>query len=226
MLAMLIRTVVLYIFLILAVRIMGKRQIGQMQPMDLVITIMISEIITNPIEDPDLPLFYSMVAVILLVAFEIVISVISMKNKFMRSKLQGNSTVIIRNGALDQKKIKNLRYNLDEVMLGLRQKDVFDLQDVLYAIVENDGSISVMLKPEKMPATVSDMKLTPENRTFPSIVITDGKVIKSNFKECGMTSNALDKILDKKKLYLKNVILMTADSAGNVNIIEKEDDLK
>ena len=219
MLTVLIRTTILYIFLISAVRIMGKRQIGQLQPVDLVITLMISEIVIHPIENPDLPLVNSIVGVLLLIAFEIIISVVSLKSIKFRSKLQGNSIVIIRNGVLDQKQIKRLRYNMDDVLESLRAKDVFDIGDVMFAVAETDGTISVLLKPEKRAVTVSDMNLEPEQSSMPLPVVSDGRIIKANFKDSGMNMADIRKILSKKKLGVKEVMLMTADDTGKTNII-------
>ena len=128
-----LRIFILYVLATAAVRIMGKRQIGELQPSELVITILLSEIAAIPMQDTDIPLLNSVVAVLLLVAFEIISSVISMKSRGARRLLEGNAVTVIRDGKIDQKEIKRLRYTVDDLLTALRQKDVFDISTVGYA---------------------------------------------------------------------------------------------
>ena len=123
-----IRILFLYILANAAVRIMGKRQIGELQPTELVITILLSEIAAIPMQDTDIPILNSVVAVMLLVAFEIISSVIAMKNNKARRFLEGNSVMVIRNGIVDQRQIKRLRYTIEDLMTALRQKDVLSMR--------------------------------------------------------------------------------------------------
>lgn len=224
MLTTMMRTLILYVLLIIIMRIMGKRQIGQLQPGELVITILISEIAAIPMQDNDIPMINSVIAVLLLAAFEIIISAVSMKSIRFRSILQGNSIVIIKNGKLDQKQLRRLRYTVDDLLEALRQKDVFNISDVQYAVAETDGTLSVLLKPEKRGVTMSAAKLKAENSGLQCIVISDGKIIETELKNCGMTTEKLKMLLDQKGLDPKKILLMSSDINGNVNIIEKEQD--
>ena len=147
----LIRTSVLYIFVIAIMRLMGKRQIGELQPTELVVTLLLSEIIAIPMQDNDISLVSTIVPVLVLVGFEILISVIGLKSVKIRSLMQGNSIIIIRDGKLDLEKIKELRFTIDDILEALRQKDIFDISKVQYAVVETNGTISVMLKPQFEP---------------------------------------------------------------------------
>lgn len=224
MLITIIRTLILYVLLLIIVRIMGKRQIGQLQPVELVITILISEVAAIPMQDNGIPMINSVISVLLLVAFEIIISVISMKNVRFRSLLQGNSIVIIKDGVLQQNQLKRLRYTVDDLLEALRGKDVFDISDVQYAIVETDGTLNILLKPEKRGVTVEDVKLDGNNSGLQFVIICDGRIIESDMKNCGMTKEKLAVFLKKKGLNQENILLMSSDVNGNMNIIRKDED--
>lgn len=211
--------------LIFIMRIMGKRQIGQLQPGELVITILISEIAAIPMQDNDIPMVNSIISVFLLAAFEIITSAVSMKSIKIRSLLQGNSLIVIRNGVLDQKQIKRLRYTVDDILEALRQKDVFDIDDVQYAIAETDGSLSVMLKPEKRPVSMQDADIKAPPAGLPCVLISDGRIIRSEFKDCGMTEDKLRALIKEKNIDPSQILLMTIDKTGKTNIIKREKSL-
>lgn len=217
----LIRTVILYLLVILTVRAMGKRQIGELQPTELVITILLSEIVAIPMQDNDLPLINTIIPVLVLVAFEILISVISLKSVKFRSLMQGNSLLIIRNGVLDQKQIKRLRYTVDDILEALRQKDIFDISKVQYAVVETNGELTVMLKPEYEAVTRQDLGIKAEDSGIPCVVIADGKIIQSDFKDCGMSMEKLETVMRKNKITAEDTLLMTIDKSGNKTVIER-----
>lgn len=219
------RTCILLIVIVIAIRIMGKRQIGQLQPAELVVTILLSEIAATPMQDNDIPMTNTIIAILVLVALEILMSAISMKSVRMRSLLQGNSLVLIREGKIDQKQMKRLRYTPDDLIEALRQKDVFDINDVQYAIAETDGSISVLLKPEKRPVSVEDMGVKKSNKNLFCVTVMDGTVIRSDYADCNMDDKKLKKIIDKAGVDIEDIYLMMVDKNGNVNLIEKENNL-
>ena len=144
-----IRTVILYLLVIAAVRLMGKRQIGQMQPTELVVTILLSEIAAVPMQDTETPLLNSVIAVLLLAAFEIIQSAVSLKSRKFRRLFDGSPAVIVSNGEADIKKMRKLRLTADDLSSALRQKDIFDINEVLFAVVETNGTLSVCKKPEQ-----------------------------------------------------------------------------
>jgi uncharacterized membrane protein YcaP (DUF421 family) len=201
---------------------MGKRQIGELQPTELVITLLLSEIIAIPMQDNDIPLISTFIPALVLVGFEIITSLISLKSVRFRSLIQGHSIIIIDDGKLNYNKIKELRFSIDDILEALRQKDVFDISKVQYAIVETNGSISVMLKPENEPVCVKDLYLPCDDNGLPCIVILDGKVIKEDFRACHMTDKKLEKILKNDKIDVKNTLLMTIDKQGNKVVLKKE----
>lgn len=203
-------------------RILGKRQIGQLQPGEFVITMLISEIACMPLQETSMPLIYGIVPILILAMFEIISSLAAMKFIRLRSVLQGHSIIVIKNGRLEREQLRRLRYTLDDLMEALRQKDVFDISDVQYAIVETDGSLSVLLKPEKRPASVSDVNAEPETTGLPRVLISDGRIIDAQIKKSVKTKKDVEKILRKNKISSKDVLLLTADDNGNINIIKKD----
>ena len=218
----LIRTSVLYIFVIAIMRLMGKRQIGELQPTELVVTLLLSEIIAIPMQDNDISLVSAIVPVLVLVGFEILISVISLKSVKIRSLMQGNSIIIIHDGKLDLKKIKELRFTIDDILEALRQKDIFDISKVQYAVVETNGTISVMLKPQFEPVTREDLSIKTIDSGIPCAVIVDGRIIKTDFDSCNMTMEKLKKIIKKDKINVDKTLLMTIDKKGNKTVIGKD----
>lgn len=222
MLTTIIRTFILYTLLTIMIRLMGKRQIGQLQPGELVITIMISEIAVTPIQDIDIPILPTIIALLLLVTFEMIMSFISLKSVEFRTAIQGSSLIIIRNGILDQSQIKRLRFTVDDIMEALRKKNIFRIEQVQYAIAETDGTLSVLLKPEYRTITAQDMNKNILDDGMPCVVISDGKIIESDFKECGMDNDKLNIILRKINKSPKDIMVMTIDKQGNTNVIDKE----
>lgn len=218
----LIRTVILYVLAIASVRIMGKRQIGELQPSDLVITLLISQIISIPIQDTDIPLVNTLIPIFLLVGFEILTSVFNMKSIKFRTFMQGNPIIIINDGVLNQKLLKQLRFTVDDLLEALRQKDVFDIAQVQYAIVETNGQVSVLLKPDYDTVTRQDLELKPEPQGYKCPVVMDGKIIEQDFAICNMNAGKVQNIANKEKMKIQDIMLMTVDAAGNHTIIRKE----
>lgn len=214
------RTILLYFLVLLTLRVLGKRQVGQLQPADLVFTILLSEILVIPMQDKNIPLLNTFIPVLVLIGLEILMSWFSLKNLKVRTMLQGNSLLVIRNGVVDEAQLRALRFTMDDILEELRKKDIFDISTVQYAFVETDGALSVMLKPEFEPATAQDVKAVKE-QALPCVVISDGKIIEKNFKDCGITPKTFESILKKKKINPEEILLMTLDSLGNENIIRK-----
>lgn len=218
----LIRTVILYVLAIASIRVMGKRQIGELQPSELVITLLISQIISIPIQDTDIPLVNTLIPIFLLVGFEILSSVLNMKSIKFRTFMQGNPIIIINDGVLNQKLLKDLRFTVDDLLEALRQKDVFDIAQVQYAIVETNGQISVLLKPDHDTITRQDLNLEPEPQGYKCPVVIDGKIIEQDFAICNMNMGKVQSIAKNEKMQIKDIMLMTVDATGNHTIIRKD----
>lgn len=222
MLVTLIRSFIVYVLLIFSVRMMGKRQIGELQPTDLVVTILISEIAAIPIEDTSAPLLNSITSILLLVSLEIFISYISMKSTRFRKVIQGSSMMIIENGKIKQDALKQMRLTIDDLTVGLRQKDIFDLTEVSYAYVETNGSISAEVFPEKKTVSAEQLSVPTENSGIPVVVVSDGRIISENFEYCFLDHDTLKRILSEKNLNQQDILIMTADRENICSIIIKE----
>lgn len=217
-----IRTLILYFIVICVVRLMGKRQIGELQPSELVITLLLSEIIAMPMENNDIPLISTVIPVMLLVTLEIITSAISMKSLKIRFLIQGHPIIIIRDGELQQNEMKKLRLTIDDVLESLRQKDIFDISLVAYGILETNGKMSVMLKPEYETVTNKNAGITVPDSGIPCVVITDGQIERSAFEDCNMTDEKLKKIIKKQNIDVGSTLLMTVDKSGNTVVIGRD----
>lgn len=218
----LIRGLIIYVIVIASVRLMGKRQIGELQPGELVVTMLLSEVASMALQGDNLPLYSSISLIFLFVALEILSSVLSLKFKKYRNMLQGKSVLVIEDGVISEKNLKLIRYSVDDLIENLRLNNVFDISQVQYAYIETNGSVSVLLKPEYRTVTPKDLKLKCENEPLPCLVISDGDIVREEFSVCGMSEEKLHKILMSKGTTRKNILLMTADKSGRFFIIEKD----
>ena len=166
----LVRATVLYAVVIFLIRVMGKRQIGELQPAEFVVTMLVSEIASIPMQDNTIPILNSISALFVLVAYEVITSAVSLKSYKFRAFMQGHPIIVIRDGVIDIKALKKMRMSVNDLMGALRQKDVFEISQVSYAIFETNGQISVLLKPENMNATAGDLNLRPQDEGMPFAV--------------------------------------------------------
>lgn len=210
MLPILIRGIIIYVVVIVSVRLMGKRQIGELQPAELVITILLSDIASMPLQNSNTPLLQSVAAIFLLIALEIITSCLALKFRPFRTLLQGHSVMIVKDGKIVQEEMKKIRYSVDDVVEALRLKDVFDIQNVNFAYVETNGSLSVLLKDEEN-----------EPQQLPCLVVSDGKIIEREFSVCDLTKEKLLLFLKSKSIEPKDILLMTYTKGGKANIVLK-----
>ncbi len=222
MLVCFLRVWILYPLVIFAVRLMGKRQIGELQPTELVVTILISNLATLPLENQDLPLLTGIVPVLTVVCFEVMLSWGSLRWKGLRRLLSGSPQIIIRDGKLDQQAMRRLRFSLDDLMAALRAKDVFDLTQVQFAIVETDGSVSVYPKADCQPVVCSDLGLAGASSNPPEVLIADGSISREGMASAGLCSEQLDAMLAKEQLSASEIFLLTVDAQGLHCCIRKE----
>lgn len=217
-----IRTLILYIIVTIAVRLMGKRQIGDMQPNELVVTLLISEIAAIPLQDTTQPVVNGIVAVFMLVIIEIVMSVLTMKFFKLRQILSGKSIIIIKNGAIDQNAMRQVRLTVIDLIELLRAQNVFDISTVAFAVLEVNGNLSVLLKNAEQPVTAKQMNIKTQGDALPMPVISDGKFINETLDVVNTDKNRITKILKSKNTSVKDIFLMTIDSKGNYTISKKE----
>ncbi|MBQ4267576.1 MAG: DUF421 domain-containing protein [Clostridia bacterium] len=223
MINLVLRCTIIYFVVIIMVRLMGKRQIGELQPSELVITILISDVASMPLQNMEMPLISTVTSLLVLVMFEVLLSIISIKSRRVRKLLQGNSVMIIKDGKLIESRLKLIRYSVDDLMEALRLKDVFDISQVQYAYIETNGAISVELKPLYRTITPEDLSIVTERASIPCLVICDGEIVDNEFDVCNMTKEKLQKILDEKELAAREILLMTIDSTGRSYIKLKEE---
>ncbi|MEE1076533.1 MAG: DUF421 domain-containing protein [Acutalibacteraceae bacterium] len=217
-----IRTLILYLIVLVMIRVMGKRQISELQTSELVVTLLISNIAVIPMQDTSLPLLSGVVPILLLVGCEIILSWLMLKNSNFRALVCGKPQIIISNGNLNQKKMKLLRISTEDLMEQLRQAGVFAISDVKYAILETNGKLSVLKKPEKETVTAQQMNIKNFDDEFEIVVISDGEIAEGSMNVCGVTKSWINKILKKNGIDVKDVFIMTANSEHSYNIIKKE----
>ncbi|MBR5520816.1 MAG: DUF421 domain-containing protein [Oscillospiraceae bacterium] len=215
MISVILRTTVMFILVMFSLRMMGKKNLGEFQPSDLVSTMLISNLTSIVIEAPELPVLYSIVPIILIMSYEVFTSVAVRKSENIARISQGKSMVLVNNGIIDQKVMSDLRFTVKDVLEAMRSKDIFYLEEVKIAIVETTGAVNIYPDPNAQ----SNIK----KATIPPFdVISDGKLKTENLKITGITEEKISKILTKEKTELSNVLLMLADGDGQYNITLKD----
>ncbi|MFA7636800.1 MAG: DUF421 domain-containing protein [Monoglobales bacterium] len=223
MLVSCIRTVILYVILIITVRIMGKKQVGELEPAELVVVFLLSELASIPMQDMNLPLMSSVIPIATLISLEILLSALILKSRFLRKVLQGTPSILINKGELVEREMRRQRYNIDELMEQIRREGYSDIREVEYAILENSGKISVIPSARGKALTAPDMNIEGKPGALPFIVIADGKVAKTGLKLSGITQDELMKILKKKGIDRPSeVFIATMDSMGEFHFQKKE----
>lgn len=218
----LIRAVLLYIVIALCLRLMGKRQLGELQPSELVVTILISNIAAIPVEDSSVPMIMGVVPIVTLVCLDVIVSGIMLKSSKMRKLIIGSPRIIISEGKILQNEMKRLRYTVDDLMESMRNEQIFDVSQIHYAIVETTGKINFLLKKDYQPAEKQDVGVGGSTENPPSVIIRDGIRDNEQMRLLGLGEMWLTKTLREKNLSEKGVFLMTADKNGKFSIIEKE----
>lgn len=224
MYASIVRTVMLYLLIIAGLRIMGKRQIGELQPSELVVTILISNIATLPIEDVNVPLLGSVVPILTIVCFEVFLSGLTMYSKKARRLFCGSPKMVIRDGKIMQQTLWDLRFSVDDLTEQLRTAGYFDINEVQFAVVETTGNLSVYPKFTARPATAGDLGLSKEAYISapPVVLINNGHPVAEAYQYCGITHAWLDEVLKKERLRPQDIYLMTCDRNLSYQIVRKE----
>lgn len=218
----LIRTFVLYSVIILAIRLMGKRQISELQTSELVVTLLISDIASIPMQNADIPIFSGLIPIAVLVSSEIFISTIMLKSSKFRKFICGKPAILINDGKIDQKKMKDLRMTIDDLEEQLRQLDVESIDDIAYAIVETNGKLSVLKKPDKQQPDNSSFNIQTVDKGMETVLIKDGELSEFSLNFYNLTKDWVYNILKEKKLELKDIFIMTVNKNKDYNIIKKE----
>ena len=217
-----IRTIVLYLILIAVIRLMGKRQIGQMEPSEFVVTMLVANLASIPMQDGGIPLFSGIIPILTVLGIELVLSALSLRSIPLRKLLCGKPVILIENGNILQQNLRKTRITLDELTGPLRQKDVLDLRSVQYAILETNGNLSVFPYPKEKPASAADAGIATKKQSFPITIISDGKLLPENLQKAKKDSHWVQRILQEKGAQIAETWLLTVDGADRVLFYRKE----
>ena len=216
------RTIVLYLVLILCVRLMGKRQIGEMEPTEFVVTLLLANLAAIPMQDGAIPLYSGLVPILTVLGSELVLSGLIMSSVVLRKLLCGKPVILIDNGKLVQENLRRTRVTLDELTGHLREKDVLDIRTVQYAILETDGNLSVFPYPKDRPASAKDAGIHPKQQFLPVTIIEDGYLSRDNLKRAGKDEKWLERVLKDNCAAAQDTLLLTVDAADKVVWLGKE----
>ncbi len=219
----LLRTLILYCAVIAAVRLMGKRQIGELDPSELVVTILVSDLAAVPMQDLGIPMVAGLIPIATLIVLEILLSFLALKSRSFRRLINGQPAIIIRGGQLDIKKLRQMRLTTDEVIETLRKQNVSSVSDVKYGVIEPDGSLSVVLKQPQQQVTAEMLGLTPKDTGLPLVVVSDGKLVSRSLQLLHLDPRDIENRLKNQSIALSDVFLMTLDDCGNTFLQRKED---
>ena len=217
MLTIVIRAIIIYLVVLFLYRLMGKRQLGQMQPFELVLTLIIADLATIPMADVSMPVLHGIIPLLTLVVLHFVLTFFSKISGKFSAFLSGKPVIVINPDGIDYKAIKNLNISVDDIFEALRGCGYFKIEQVQYAIMETNGKMSVLPKSEFAPATAGDLKLKVSPAAIPINIINEGKIVKENLKVARLDETKIQNILKKAKVKnVKEVLLLTIDKAGAV----------
>lgn len=217
-----VRTIILYILIIAGVRLMGKRQVGELEPSELVLSLLIADLAAVPMQDFGIPLLTGIIPILTLLSMTMILSVLTMKSVGFRALMCGKPSVVVRDGQLDQREMHRNRFTVDELFEELRIKGYTDLSQIRYAILETNGQLSVLPYANQKPPTLEQLSLGAEEGGLPRILISDGRVLEDNLKHLGYDQSWLYKQLERHHcVALEQVFLMTIDELGRVYFAAK-----
>ena len=221
MIACAVRTTVIYLVLIAAVRFMGKRQIGQLEASEFVVTMLAANLAALPIEDPEFSMAKGICAIVVLLILERLLSAASMSSIRFRKLLCGKPVILIENGKILRENLRRTRVHLDELTEHLRQKDVLDIGAVQYAILETNGSLSVFPYPAERPASAREAGIRAREQHLPVTIVSDGKLQKENLAVAGKDRAWVDKVLKQRGAAIGDTLLLTVDQADKIVFYSK-----
>jgi len=225
MLVTFVRAIFLYIVVLIVMRLMGKREIGQLQPFELAISIMIADLAATPMAESGIPITNGIMPILGLLVMHLIISMVNIKSRRAREIICGKPSLLIFRGKIDQKVLKRERFTINELEERLRDNNIFNIGDVEYAILETSGQVTVIPKPNKRPATPEDFNIEPKYEGIPYDLVVDGKVEYENLKKIGKNYTWLQKQTEKFGIKPEEALIVTIDGDNNFycQAIEKEE---
>ena len=217
-----LRTVVLYLVLIGVIRLMGKRQIGQMAPSEFVVTMLVANLAAIPLEEVQIPLHSGLVPILTVLGLEMALAFLSLRSHGVRKLLCGKPVILIDNGKILQENLRKTRVTLDELTGHLREKDVLDIGVVQFAILETNGNLSVFPYPKERPASAKDAGVQAGKQFLPVTVISDGRLLPENLQIAGKKPEWVQRVLAEKKATVESTWLLTVDAGDRIRFYPKE----
>ena len=222
MLLIFIRAILLYVLVLIVMRLMGKREIGQLQPFELAISIMIADLAATPMSEPGTPISYGVIPILSLLVMHLLISTINIKSIKIREILCGNPSILIYWGKIDEQVLKKENFTINELQERLRGNNIFNLGDVEYAILETNGQISVITKPEKKVVSLEDLNIKAEYSGIPYDLVIDGKILYKNLNKISKTKEWLEKEVGKFNMKPEEALIVTFDANNKIFCQKKE----
>ena len=222
MITIFVRGVLLYLLLIAGIRFLGKRQLGQLEPSEVAVTMLIADLASIPMQDENIPILSGLIPIAAVLSTELLLSFLSMRSIRLRKLLCGKPVILMENGRFLQENMRKNRVTLDELISQLREKDVIDPSTVQYAILETGGNLSVFLLPGNRPATAAEAGITPQKEYLPVTIISDGRLLEDNLRLAGKDKRWLQKTLSQHKATQESTFLLTVDQTNTVQFYKKE----
>lgn len=223
MFVVLIRTIVLYLLIIVGIRLLGKRQVGELEPSELVLALIIADLASVPMQDNGIPLLSGVIPIVTLLAVATILSVLTVRSLRFRALLCGRPSIVVENGVIQERELRKNRLTIDELMEELRGQGYADFKSVKFAVLETNGRLSVLPYAAQRPVTAAQMGLNPDEPGLPVILVSDGRLLSHNLKGRGYESVWLKKQLENHGLSdPQQVFLLTVDEAGNTYCVPKE----
>lgn len=216
------RSILIYIFVLIVMRLMGKREIGQLQPFELAIAIMIADLASIPMTDSGIPITNGIISILGLLLMHLVISFLNVKSIKARKIICGKPTILIYRGKIDEKALKKERFTINELEERLRGNNVYNLGDVEYAILETSGQVTVIQKPEKRNTIPEDFNIIPDYEGIPYDLVVDGKIMEKNLQAIGKNYQWLKKQVEKFNMKPEEALIVTYDAKGQIFCQKKE----
>lgn len=218
-----VRTIILYLVLICVIRLMGKRQIGQMEPSEFVVTMLVANLAAIPMQDGAIPIYSGVVPILTILGVELLLSGLCLRSIRLRRLFCGKPVILIENGKILQDNMRKTRVTLDELSGHLREKDVLDIRAVQFAILETNGNLSVFPYPAERPASARDAGVQARKQFLPYTIVSDGKLLTDNLTLSGKDEKWLQKVLRSHNATLEQTWLLTVDAGDHIAWYKKED---
>ena len=217
------RTALFHMVLIVTVRLLGKRQIGEMEPSEFVVTMLLANLATIPMEEPDRSILHGLVPIGLVIAAEMLMAFLMFRSIRVRRLLCGKPVILIENGRIMEKNLRQTHVNLDELTMHLREQEIFDLSEVKFAILETNGQLSTLLYAKDRPASAKDAGIKASETELPVTLISDGNLMRENMEIAKRDEAWVEKELQKRSCPLSQVLLMTVDRTGRIYFVKKSE---